>query len=118
MACAHLASASGNSSATVLSSTGTDIAPGLGASLNLVAFPQAIAIDSTHGFWLSGETNVVHYAGPNAPTPGAPLANVTCCGESYGMATDASGNLWVADLLGDGLNRQRRRRRDRHRQLR
>jgi hypothetical protein len=95
---------SGNSSVTVLSSTGADIAPDLGASLNLVAFPLAVAIDSTHGFWLSGETNVVHYAGPNAPTPGSLLANVTCCGQSYGMATDASGNLWVADFLGSGIN--------------
>jgi ligand-binding sensor domain-containing protein len=95
---------SGNSSVTVLNSSGTDIAPDLGASLNLVAFPLAVAIDSTHGFWLSGETNVVHYAGPNAPTPGAALANVTCCGESYGMATDAQGNLWVADILGPGTS--------------
>jgi hypothetical protein len=95
---------SGNSSVTVLSSTGADIAPDLGAPLNLVAFPLATAIDSTHGFWLSGETNVVHYAGPNAPTPGSLLANVTCCGESFGMATDASGNLWVADFLGPGTN--------------
>ncbi len=90
---------SGNSSATVVNSSGAVVGGGLGSSLNLVAFPQAIAIDSTHGFWLSGETNVVHYAGPNAPTPGSLLANVTCCGESYGMATDISGNLWVADFL-------------------
>jgi len=90
---------SGSSSATVLNSAGSVVGAGLGFSLNLVAFPQAIAIDSTHGFWLSGEVNVVHYAGPNAPTPGALLANVTCCGESYGMATDAQGNLWVADFL-------------------
>jgi hypothetical protein len=95
---------SGSSSATVLNSSGGLVAAGLGSSLNLVAFPLAIAIDSTHGFWLSGETNVVHYAGPNATTPGAALANVTCCGESYGMATDASGNLWVADFLGPGIN--------------
>jgi hypothetical protein len=97
---------SGNSSATILNSSGGPVA-GLGAAQDLVAFPTAIAIDSTHGFWLSGETNVAHYAGPNAPTPGATLANVTCCGQSYGMATDATGNLWVADYLsvsgtGDG----------------
>jgi hypothetical protein len=95
---------SGTASATVLNSSGAVVAGGLGSPQNLVAFPLAIAIDSTHGFWLSGETNVVHYAGPNASTPGAALANVTCCGESYGMATDASGNLWVADLLGPGIN--------------
>ncbi len=90
---------SGDSSATVLNPAGGVVGGGLGSSLNLVAFPQAIAIDSAQGFWLSGETNVVHYAGPNAPSPGSLLANVTCCGESYGMATDASGNLWVADYL-------------------
>jgi hypothetical protein len=98
---------SGDSSATILDNNGGLVAGNLGAAQDLVAFPQAIAIDSTHGFWLSGETDVVHYAGPNAPTPGATLANVTCCGQSYGMATDATGNLWVADFLsasgtGDG----------------
>ena len=95
---------SGTSSATVFNSSGTAIAPGLGISANLVNESNAIALDPSHGFWLSGDTNVAHFSGPNATPPGALLANVTCCGESYGMATDAAGDLWIADLLGGPNN--------------
>ena len=86
---------SGTSSATVYNSTGGVVAASLGASYNLANIPNAIAIDANHGFWLSGNDNVAHVS-----STGTLLANAACCGESYGMATDAAGNLWIADYLG------------------
>ncbi|MGA7156932.1 MAG: NHL repeat-containing protein [Acidobacteriaceae bacterium] len=87
---------SGDSSATIYSSTGAYLAGPLGnSSLNL--FPNAIAVDPSHDFWLSGATNVVRIS-----STGTLLANVTCCGESFGMATDAAGDLWVADYGAPG----------------
>ena len=86
---------SGTSSATVYNSTGGVVSASLGASSNLADIPNAIAIDANHGFWLSGNDNVAHVS-----STGTLLVNAACCGESYGMATDAAGNLWIADVLG------------------
>ncbi len=92
---------SGTSSATIFSSSGSLVTGGLGASQNLDMFPNAIAIDAAHGFWQSGDQNVAHISAPSVASPnGALQANIACCSESYGMATDAAGNLWIADYLG------------------
>ena len=85
---------SGTSSGTIYGPSGNLIAGGLGASASLNLFPNAIAVDPSHNFWLSGADTVAHIS-----ATGTLLANVSCCGESYGMATDAQGNLWVADYL-------------------
>jgi hypothetical protein len=83
------------SSATVYNGSGGLVYPALGASYNLNDAPNAIAIDSTDGFWLSGDENVAHLS-----STGTLLSNTTCCNMSNAIATDASGNLWVADYLG------------------
>jgi hypothetical protein len=89
---------SGTSSATVYNGSGTVVSPGLGASLNLNDSPNAIALDANHGFWLSGDDTVAHIS-----SSGILLSNPICCQQSYGMATDAAGDLWVADY-GNGSN--------------
>jgi hypothetical protein len=86
---------SGTSSATVYNGSGGLVSPALGANSNLNDAPNAIAVDSTNGFWLSGDEMVAHIS-----STGTLLSNTTCCGQSYGIATDASGNLWIADYLG------------------
>jgi hypothetical protein len=92
---------SGTSSATVYSPTGSVVSAGLGSSYSIGDSPNAIALDAAHGFWLSGDQNVAHISAPTTAVPnGDLLANITCCAESYGMATDAAGSLWVADYLG------------------
>lgn len=92
---------SGTSSATVYTPAGSLLYAGLGASSNLGDAPNAIALDAAHGFWLSGDQNVAHVSAPTVASPnGALLANIPCCAQSYGMATDAAGSLWVADYLG------------------
>jgi hypothetical protein len=83
---------SGNSSATVYNDSGTLVSPGLGASLSLNDSPNAIALDADHGFWLSGDDTVAHIS-----SSGTLLSNPICCQQSLGMATDATGDLWVAD---------------------
>lgn len=86
----------GSSSATVYDSNGNLVAPSLGQSTGLYAFPQAIAADSSHGFWLSDSDNTVAHIS----SAGALLGYVSCCSQSYGLATDSQGNVWVADYLG------------------
>ncbi len=86
---------SGTSSATVYNSSGAPVATSLGANYDLADLPSAIALDSSGGFWLSGNEDVAHIS-----STGTLLVDAACCGESYGIATDAAGDLWIADYLG------------------
>jgi hypothetical protein len=85
----------GTSSATVYDSAGNMLSSYLGASYGLLAGQNDIAIDSNHGFWLSGNSNVAHFS-----STGTLLVNAACCEQSSGIATDAAGDLWIADYFG------------------
>ncbi len=81
-----------SSSGSIYNTSGV-ISGFLGTNYNYATDPQAIAVDSSHGFWLSdGDNTVSHYN-----SSGGVLGYVNCCEESYGIATDAGGNLWVAN---------------------
>jgi hypothetical protein len=55
--------------------------------------PLGLAVDNSHGFWMAdGDNTVSHYS-----SSGTLNGYVTCCNESYGIATDSGGNLWVAN---------------------
>jgi hypothetical protein len=89
------------SSATVYDNSGTLVSGNVGANIGLPTKPYAIAIDTSHGFWLPGDNEVAHISAPSTAYPnGQLLSNANCCQMSYGVATDALGNLWVADYLG------------------
>jgi hypothetical protein len=94
----------GSPSATVLNSSGVVLDGNLGATFGIPAVPQAIAVDADHGFWLPGDTAVAHVSAPTVASPFGTLTTTTCCSLSYGVATDAQGNLWVADYLGGSNN--------------
>jgi hypothetical protein len=86
----------GTSSATVYNSSGTVVSAYLGESSGLTAGQNAIAIDASHGFWISDNSqDVAHFS-----STGTLLANAACCSESLGIATDSAGDLWIADYLG------------------
>ncbi len=91
-----------SSSATEYSSSGALVYGGLGTGLGLNAHPLALAVDSNEGFWLSGDDNTVaHISAPTASYPyGQLISQPTCCYESYGLATDVDGTVWVADYHG------------------
>jgi hypothetical protein len=58
-----------------------------------VTEPLALAVDNAHGYWMSdGDYTVSHYS-----SSGTAEGFVNCCNESYGIATDSGGNLWVAN---------------------
>jgi streptogramin lyase len=90
----------GSSSVTIYNSSGQDIAASLGANDNLYGEPQAVAVDSSHGFWLSNSD----YTVAHIDQYGNLLSHPTCCDESYGLATDSLGNVWVASYLNDAIS--------------
>jgi hypothetical protein len=84
------------SSATIYSSSGVVLSAYLGEGSGLAAGQNAIAIDASHGFWIStNNQDVAHFS-----YTGTLLADAACCSESLGIATDSSGDLWIADYLG------------------
>jgi hypothetical protein len=84
------------SSATIYNSTGGLVSAYVGSNSNLAAGQNAIALDTTNGFWLSSNSEGVAHFSLN----GTLLANVNCCAESLGIATDSAGDVWIADYLG------------------
>jgi streptogramin lyase len=90
----------GSSSATIYNTSGQLVMGSVGSSSNLYATPLGIAADASGGFWLSDDDNTIAHF--NAA--GTLLSHVTCCQESYGMATDANGNVWVASYLSNSLS--------------
>ncbi len=81
------------SSVTVYNQSGNVVTPFLGENAGLAAGQNAIALDAAHGFWIStNNQQVAHFN-----STGTLLATANCCTESLGIATDAAGDLWIAD---------------------
>jgi streptogramin lyase len=90
----------GSSSATVYNSSGQLVAASLGLNDNLYGEPQAVAADSSHGFWLSNSDYTIAHIDQN----GNLLSHPNCCYQSYGLATDSVGNVWVANFLNNSFS--------------
>jgi hypothetical protein len=90
----------GNSSASVYNSSGMDILD-VASSNQDIAFPVAVTFDATHGLWVAnqGDTTISHF-----DLNGNLLANISCCDGANGIATDASGNAWVANYYGSSVS--------------
>jgi len=95
-----------SSSATEYSSSGSLVYGGIGTGLGLNAKPLALAVDSNDGIWLSGDdTTIAHISAPTSLYPyGQLISEPVCCYESYGLATDVDGTVWVADYHGGPQN--------------
>ena len=94
----------GNGSGTVLTSAGSiytnadNVSGGyLGGTQS--AFPNDIAVDVHHGFWIpDGNYSVIHISADGV------AKTTTCCYTSYGVSTDGYKNLWIANLLNDSIS--------------
>lgn len=94
----------GNGSATVMTSNGSiytnadNVYGGYLGGLQS-AFPNDIAVDANHGFWIpDGNYSVIHVSADGV------AKTTTCCYTSYGVATDSYKNVWIANLLNDTIS--------------
>ena len=104
----------GCASASIYDTNGNVIAGGIGYNeLNGSADPLFIAADGiiptggTGGFWLStgDATTIAHFSAPTSSYPnGDLLSRPACCDLAHGLATDATGNVWVANYLGHSFS--------------
>jgi streptogramin lyase len=90
----------GNSSLTLLNSTGQPISANSYTSPKLV-FPVAIAIDANHNGWVANQEDVtVTKVSPD----GSQFTSYSCCNGPSGIAIDQRGNIWVANYYGDSVS--------------
>jgi hypothetical protein len=92
------------SSATIWNTSGGLLYGDVGANLGLNSYPLGIAADSSGGFWLPDGSYKVAHITPNASTGATLISNTTCCSGSYGVATDAYGNVWITNRLGNSFS--------------
>jgi hypothetical protein len=86
------------SSVTVYNPSGSVVSGDayLGAGAGLGALQNAVALDASHGFWLSTNNQDLEHFSSN----GTLLVDALCCNDSLGIATDSAGDVWIADYLG------------------
>jgi|GEM_PF-1485830 len=91
-------------SVTIYNGSGVMIAPALADFIAISAGQNSVAIDTSAtnpGFWLSDNAGQVEHFS----STGALLVDAACCSDSLGIATDAAGDVWVADYLGGDSGR-------------
>jgi streptogramin lyase len=93
----------GDSKVTVLSDTGTAVssAPGWGGTS--LAFPDAVAIDADHNAWVANQAGELPIT--KISPDGSTATNYECnCNGASGVATDRSGNVWIANYYGNTVS--------------
>ncbi len=88
-----------------------DVASGAGFTAGGLDHPQGIAADGVGNIWVANyrAPAVTELAGASASTPGAALspspgwATDSGISEAFGLAIDASGNVWITDFATDTL---------------
>jgi sugar lactone lactonase YvrE len=81
----------------------------LSANAGSVAFPGGLAFDAAGNLWVANEddSSVVEFAASQLTSSGSPVPAVTISASAgslklpAGLAFDASGNLWVANIIGN-----------------
>ncbi len=93
----------GDSKVTVLSSSGSAVSGSAGWGGTSLAFPVAIAIDADHNGWVANQAGVLPIT--KISPDGSTATNYDCnCNGASGVATDQSGNVWIANYYGNSVS--------------
>jgi streptogramin lyase len=93
----------GDSKVTLLSSSGSAISSSSGWGGTLLAFPVALAFDSDHNLWVANQGGLLPITKISAD--GTKVTNFNCdCNGASGVATDQSGNVWIANYYGNSIS--------------
>jgi streptogramin lyase len=93
----------GDSKVTLLSSSGSAISSSAGWGGTSLAFPVALAVDSSHNAWVANQGGLLPITKISAD--GSQVTNYNCdCNGASGVATDQSGNVWIANYYGNSIS--------------
>ncbi len=93
----------GDSKVTLLISSGTAISSSAGWGGTSLAFPVALAVDASHNAWVANQGGPLPITKISAD--GSQVTNYNCdCNGASGVATDQSGNVWIANYYGNSIS--------------
>jgi streptogramin lyase len=93
----------GDSKVTLLSSSGSAISSSSGWGGTSLSFPVALAVDAGHNAWVANQGGLVPITKISAD--GSQVTNFNCdCNGASGVATDQSGNVWIANYYGNSVS--------------
>jgi streptogramin lyase len=93
----------GDSTVTVLDSSGSPVSGTGGWGGTSLAFPVAIAVDSNHNAWVANQAGELPITKISAD--GSQVTNYNCnCNGASGVATDQSDNVWIANYYGNSVS--------------
>jgi streptogramin lyase len=93
----------GDSKVTLLNSSGSPISGASGWGGTSLAFPVALAIDSSHNAWVADQAGNLSITRISAD--GSEVTNFNCnCDGASGIATDQNSNVWVANYYGNSIS--------------
>ncbi len=93
----------GDSKVTLLDSSGAAISGSAGWGGTSLAFPVALAFDSDHNLWVANQGGLLPVTEVSAD--GSKVTNFNCdCNGASGVATDQSGNVWIANYYGNSVS--------------
>jgi streptogramin lyase len=93
----------GDSKVTLLSSSGAAISSSAGWGGTSLAFPVAVAVDASHNAWVANQGGLLPVTEISAD--GSKVTNFDCdCNGASGVATDQSGNVWIANYYGNSVS--------------
>jgi streptogramin lyase len=93
----------GDSKVTLLSGSGPALSSSAGWGGTSLAFPVAIAVDAGHNAWVANQGGQLPVTEISADGSKATDVNCDCNGAS-GVATDQSGNIWIANYYGNSVS--------------
>jgi len=93
----------GDSKVSLLSSSGSAISSSSGWGGTSLAFPVALAVDADHNAWVANQGGLLPVTKISAD--GTEVTNYDCdCDGASGVATDQSGNVWIANYYGNSIS--------------
>jgi streptogramin lyase len=93
----------GDSKVTLLDGSGAAISSSAGWGGTSLAFPVAVAVDASHNAWVANQGGLLPVTEISAD--GSKVTNFNCdCNGASGVATDQSGNVWIANYYGNSVS--------------
>ena len=93
----------GDSKVSLFNPSASALSPSAGWGGTSLAFPVALAVDVNHNAWVANQAGLLPVT--KISPDGSEVTNYKCdCNGASGIATDQSGNVWIANYYGNSIS--------------